>query len=356
MKGFEIMGNLSASYDVDMALKYGVEVAALYNKLEYLARYTTREDGYCWRTAEELEKEIGLSKKQQALAIKKLENAGLIYTKVTYIQGTQKRSKHFFVVGTSNPESYQTSLSEIPESNQTEITESYQTSLSESAESNFLYNNNQTVINKHNNIKEKNKKEKPIKHKYGEYNNVLHREKFLLPVMGILTWKVLIPAALLLGFIYILCQKKIFLSAALRIAILGIVLFSLIPAGIKVGDVMDASFGTDVMIERVKESISEIDEEAEEADNNNSEDTEKESSIWDKIVHKGEEIVDGVKSGGELLLQKAKVVLGNVMDVVAALIVTSCVIPIGILVILGAIIKALFGVIEKWIPIKKEKQ
>ena len=40
-------------------------------------------------------------------------------------------------------------------------------------------------------------------------------EKFLLPVMGILTWKVLIPAALLLGFIYILCQKKIFLSAAL---------------------------------------------------------------------------------------------------------------------------------------------
>ena len=181
-------------------------------------------------------------------------------------------------------------------------------------------------------------------------------EKFLLPVMGILTWKVLIPAALLLGFIYILCQKKIFLSAALRIAILGIVLFSLIPAGIKVGDVMDASFGTDVMIERVKESISEIDEEAEEADNNNSEDTEKESSIWDKIVHKGEEIVDGVKSGGELLLQKAKVVLGEVMDVVAALIVTSCVIPIGILVILGAIIKALFGVIEKWIPIKKEKQ
>ena len=181
-------------------------------------------------------------------------------------------------------------------------------------------------------------------------------EKFLLPVMGILTWKVLIPAALLLGFIYILCQKKIFLSAALRIAILGIVLFSLIPAGIKVGDVMDASFGTDVMIERVKESISEIDEEAEEADNNNSEDTEKESSIWDKIVHKGEEIVDGVKSGGELLLQKAKVVLGEVMDVVAALIVTSCVIPIGILVILGAIIKALFGVIEKWIPIKKEEQ
>ena len=148
------MGNLSASYDVDMALKYGVEVAALYNKLEYLARYTTREDGYCWRTAEELEKEIGLSKKQQALAVKKLENAGLIYTKVTYIQGTQKRSKHFFVVGTSNAESYQTSLSE-------------------SAESNFLYNNNHTVINKHNNIKEKNKKEKPVKHKYGEYNNVL---------------------------------------------------------------------------------------------------------------------------------------------------------------------------------------
>lgn len=114
MKGFEIMGNLSASYDVDMALKYGVEVAALYNKLEYLARYTTREDGYCWRTAEELEKEIGLSKKQQALAIKKLENAGLIYTKVTYIQGTQKRSKHFLLWERQTPKVTKRHFQKIP--------------------------------------------------------------------------------------------------------------------------------------------------------------------------------------------------------------------------------------------------
>lgn len=34
-------------------------------------------------------------------------------------------------------------------------------------------NNNNFNNNKDNNIKEKNKKEKPIKHKYGEYNNVL---------------------------------------------------------------------------------------------------------------------------------------------------------------------------------------
>ena len=90
--------NLSASYDVDLAQKVGVVAAALFNKLVYLSRYTEREDGYCWRTAEEFERELGISRKQQECAIKKLEQAGLIKTKNTYIPNTQKKCKHFYVL------------------------------------------------------------------------------------------------------------------------------------------------------------------------------------------------------------------------------------------------------------------
>ena len=87
--------NLSASYDVGIAKKYGINCAVLLNKLIYLSKYTSRKDGYCWRTSKELEDELGLSRYQQDVAIKKLTEENIIETKNTYIIGTQIKCKHF---------------------------------------------------------------------------------------------------------------------------------------------------------------------------------------------------------------------------------------------------------------------
>ena len=159
--------NYSASYDVDMARKYGLEAAALFNKLVYLSRYTAREDGFCWRTAKELEEELGISKFQQERATKILENAGLIETKVTYIQGTMARCKHFKLCGNYS----------LSESKETLLSVSQETSLSVSEETALSNNNNHTVIIKHNNKKENYKeKEQAVKHKHGEFKHVLLTE------------------------------------------------------------------------------------------------------------------------------------------------------------------------------------
>ena len=139
--------NISASYDVGIAKKYGIQCAVLLNKLLYLSKYTSREDGYCWRTAKELEDELGLTRNQQELAIKKLEDAGIIETKNTYIIGTQIKCKHFKIIVKS----------EIQESNKSDLLESRK---SEMLESNKSVNNNKTIIENNNNIKIKiNKKE-----------------------------------------------------------------------------------------------------------------------------------------------------------------------------------------------------
>ena len=90
--------NLSASYDVDLAQKVGVIAAVLYNKLTYLSQFTDRKDSYCWRTAEEFERELGISRKQQESAIKKLEESGLIKNKNTYIKNTKVKCKKFLVL------------------------------------------------------------------------------------------------------------------------------------------------------------------------------------------------------------------------------------------------------------------
>ena len=141
----------SASYDVDMARKYGLEAAALFNKLVYLSRYTAREDGFCWKTCKELEDELGLSRYQQDRAVKILENAGLIETKITYIQGTMTRCKHFKLCGDFT-------ISEMQETNNTEMRE---TDISEMRETDISIGNNHTVIIKHNNKKETYKEKAP---------------------------------------------------------------------------------------------------------------------------------------------------------------------------------------------------
>lgn len=90
--------HILAAYDVDIAKQVGVPAAILLAKLAYYCRYTQRDDGFCWRTARQLEDELALSPAQQALAIEKLEQAGYLETKNTWIPGTQVKCKHYKVL------------------------------------------------------------------------------------------------------------------------------------------------------------------------------------------------------------------------------------------------------------------
>lgn len=136
--------NISASYDVGVAKKYGINCAVLLNKLIYLSKYTSRNDGYCWRTSKELEDELGLSRRQQDVAIKKLIDENLIETKNTYIIGTQIKCKHFkLLFDIDKCDLYKTAKS--IDCNKTDTSDLYKTAKS--------VNNNKTIII-NNNIKE----------------------------------------------------------------------------------------------------------------------------------------------------------------------------------------------------------
>jgi uncharacterized phage protein (TIGR02220 family) len=136
--------NISASYDVGVAKKYGINSAVLLNKLIYLSRYTSRNDGYCWKTSKELEDELGLSRYQQDIAIKKLTEENLIETKNTYIIGTQIKCKHFKLL-------LDISKCDLRETNKS--IDLRETDISDLRETNKSVNNNKTIII-NNNIKE----------------------------------------------------------------------------------------------------------------------------------------------------------------------------------------------------------
>ena len=131
--------NISASYDVGIAKQFGINSAVLLNKLNYLSEYTSREDGFCWRTAKELEDELGLTKRQQDKVVKKLTEAGIIEVKNTYIVGTQIKCKHFKIL-------------EKSESDESEQSDCNKMSQSESDETSQSVYNNQTIETKHNTL------------------------------------------------------------------------------------------------------------------------------------------------------------------------------------------------------------
>ena len=149
--------NISASYDVGIAREFGIPSAVLLNKLLYLSKNTNREDGFCWRTADELEQELGISRKQQELAIKKLEDAGIIETKNTYIIGTQIKCKHFKII-----DLYEKAKSDLYEREKSEIDETYKS-----------VNNNKTIIKDNNNIYIKHGTYKRVKLTEKEYTRLI---------------------------------------------------------------------------------------------------------------------------------------------------------------------------------------
>ena len=177
----EIYGFLSASYDVGIAKKLGISAAVLLNKLIYLSQYTQREDGYCWRKAEDLENELGIGRKALKGAIEKLKDAGIIDAKVTYIQGTLTRCTHFkILVEIGNSESAKGDNSEYGKGDISEENAKGDISICNSNNSNNSNNNNNN--SEKSNFQQQKRFTKPtieeIKQYCDERNNGIEAEAF----------------------------------------------------------------------------------------------------------------------------------------------------------------------------------
>ena len=122
------MSGLCAGYDPDLARVVGLAAAALYAKLVFLSRTTTRKDKFCWYSGEKCERELGITIKAQKTAIKRLVEGGYITTKNTYQINTKIKVKHFYffyrsVVDEFAPDSYQRVESESDKRAESEKTQ-----------------------------------------------------------------------------------------------------------------------------------------------------------------------------------------------------------------------------------------
>lgn len=163
-------------------------------------------------------------------------------------------------------------------------------------------------------------------------------EKMLIAVVGYVSFTYIIPAACLLGILYLFIKHDVLINLAIKLAIFGIVLFAAIPASIHISDLIYESYQASIeqTIETANQSKDYIEEKKR--------DMSAEDQNW---MQKVEDYLSNVTSkiGNNIseMVQKGENMLSSFLDAVAILIITTCVIPIVVIIIFVWIIKILFG-------------
>jgi hypothetical protein len=179
-------------------------------------------------------------------------------------------------------------------------------------------------------------------------------EKMLVAVVGYLTFTYIIPAACALGIAYLYIKKDLLRSLAIKLALFGIILFIAIPVSIKVSDLIYDSY--QVSIEQTVETAKKNNEYIEEKKKDiASEDKNWVAKVGDYLSNLTSKIGNDIAT----MVKKGENTLSVFLDTIAVLIITSCVIPIVVILIFAWIIKILFGFDSRGLLSnirKKEKQ
>lgn len=162
----------------------------------------------------------------------------------------------------------------------------------------------------------------------------IYLEKFLLTTVGYLSFKILIPVACALLGLLAFMKNEAFMETifkfATKLAVFGIAIYLIIPASVKVTNMIETTF--EETITQTYETVDEISEEAEKV----TAEEEETNAFLEFLASIGDEATE--------LVESVKNALSVFIDAVAVLIITTCVIPIAVILFFVWLIKMLFGI------------
>ncbi len=159
---------------------------------------------------------------------------------------------------------------------------------------------------------------------------VLYAEKYLLAVLGAGAFKVLIPLACAVMGVSLFCGGKSLRRLAAKLAVLGLALYLVIPASLTVSDLIYGAY--EDSIDRTVTAAQELTEET-----NQLSGAEGDQNLIRSILSR-------LSETASTLTRKAADTLSRFVETLAVLIVTSCLIPLLVLVFFLWVIKQLLGV------------
>ncbi len=151
--------------------------------------------------------------------------------------------------------------------------------------------------------------------------STIYLEKYLVTITGFATFEVLIPAACAVYAAGILLRNQTFKQLAKKLAVFGLLIVLVIPASVKVSNLIEETYEASMeeTIDLALEATEDIEEQA------GAEAEAEEQGFFSGLVSKVTETVT-------LATDKVEQVLNHYLEALAVLLVTSCVIPVLVLV------------------------
>ena len=166
-------------------------------------------------------------------------------------------------------------------------------------------------------------------------------EKSLLTVFGGLAFKILIPAACLMFAISAFKNPHFWRILATKVAIFAMAIAFVVPVSLKVSELIyEANQST---VEELKDEMEGMNTE-EVTSSSNKKDSKEEKSFWDTLKDAGKKVADGVTTAVTVAKDTAMNLLNKIIDAVALFIIAYCAIPVFIFILMGWLLKLLFGV------------
>ena len=179
----------------------------------------------------------------------------------------------------------------------------------------------------------------------------IYLEKYLVTITGYAAFKILVPIACVFFSGYLLWRKEILRVVAQKFLLFGLAVYLVIPASVKVADMIETTYASSIesTIETAKQTTDEIESETGESgqvDEKSSNEKSQSDSDSDSKENAGgffSGLFNKVQEGVSTATANVENVLNNFIEALAILLVTSCLIPILVLIFFVWLVKMLLG-------------
>ena len=181
--------------------------------------------------------------------------------------------------------------------------------------------------------------------------SAIYLEKYLVTITGYAAFKILVPIACVFFSGYLLWRKEILRVVAQKFLLFGLAVYLVIPASVKVADMIETTYASSIesTIETAKQTTDEIESETGESgqvDDKSSNEKSTSDSDSDSKENAGgffSGLFNKVQEGVSTATANVENVLNNFIEALAILLVTSCLIPILVLIFFVWLVKMLLG-------------
>lgn len=173
--------------------------------------------------------------------------------------------------------------------------------------------------------------------------SAIYLEKYLLTILGALTFRWLIPAAMIAIALYFGIRRDFFWKLGVKILILGLAVYAVIPVSVHVSQLIYNTYqeSIDTTLAETENLISQTEKNAQsstESDQNSGDE-----GFFAGLVDKAKDTIEQAKDTASIATEQFKYMLNKFIDGLAVLIVTTCLIPILVMVFFVWIVKMILG-------------